>query len=148
MADYLLRRPPMRARNGSVQVASWVVAAALLASPSRAGTTLDWVLDGCASQHADTLVLSQGSGNCFDTSSASYTSTLSGSLTLELDYVATSSSQDHWLHIETDSDDDLFSINAGSGPGWCSPLPCSGSAHIVTHLQPGETVTILMGHYE
>ena len=106
----------MRARNGSVQLASWAVAAALLASPSRAGTTIDWALDGCASQHGDTLVLSQGDVACFDTSSATYTSPLSGSLTLDLDYVATVSSQDHWLFIQTDSDDELFSINTGSGP--------------------------------
>src|SRR5262245_23342988 len=136
----------MRARNGSVQLASWLVAAALLASPSRAGTKLDWVLDGCATQHVDTLVLSQGDVDCFTTSSATYTSTLSGSLTLDLDYV--NGSDDHWLLIETDSDAELFSINTGSGSGWCSQPSCSGSAHIVTHLQAGETVTISMGSYE
>ena len=141
----------MRARNGSVQLVSCVVAAALLASPSRAGTKLDWVLGGCATQHFDTLVLSEGDLDCFATSSApytsaQYTSTLSGSLTLDLDYV--NGSDDHWLLIETDSDDELFSINTGSGSGWCSQPSCSGSAHIVTHLQAGETVTISMGSYE
>ena len=133
----------MRARNGSVQLASWVVAAALLASPSRAGTKLDWVLDGCATQHFDTLVLSQGTIDCIGTTLATYTSTLSGSLTLDLDYML--GSDDSWLLIETDSNDELFSINTGSGSGWCSP-PCP--AHIVTHLQMGETVTISLGSYE
>ena len=49
-----------------------------------------------------------GEGFCIDTASASYTTTLAGTLTLELDYVATGCSQDNWLKVLTDTDDDVF----------------------------------------